>query len=206
VAFRDGSAKQKSVVAHDAKAKLGGKSCNVAAGTGLAALIRSGIGPLKLDDYGSCSRRPADAAGLYVRSIAGERAKGANGWVYKVGNKVATAGAGDPSGAFGRGRLVEGDRVTWFYCRMNVRTSSCQRTLGVNAQPQGGGIVEVTVRAYDDRGRGKLVKGAKVHASDVVATTGADGKATLQPGSGRARVWASAKRLVRSFEEAVDVR
>ena len=30
------------------------------AATPLAALVRSGVGPLSLRDYGSCSKRPAD--------------------------------------------------------------------------------------------------------------------------------------------------
>jgi hypothetical protein len=204
VVFRDGSAKQKHATARASSARVGGKRCAVAAGTALAALLRSRVGPLKLNDYGSCSRRAADAGGLYVRQIAGDRARGANGWVYKVGNKVATAGAGDPAGAFGRGRLAKGSRITWFYCRM--KASACQRTLGVKPRPQGGGALKVTVRAYDDRGRSKLVSGATVHSGDATATTGPDGSATLQLAPGRARVFATAKGRVRSFEEAVDVR
>jgi hypothetical protein len=64
----------------------------------------------------------------------------------------------------------------------------------------------VTVRGYDDRGRGKLVKGATVHAGSATATTDRHGRATLQPGAGSTTVWAGAKGLVRSFEEAVEVR
>jgi hypothetical protein len=204
VVFNNGSAKQKRVGTPSGTARVGGKRCAVAAATPLAALLKSKVGPLKLHDYGACSKKPADAAGLYVRAIAGDRAKGPNGWVYKVGNKVGTAGAADPGGAFGNGRLKSGARVTWFYCRM--KGSSCQRTLGLTAAAQGDGTVTVTVRGYDDRGRGKPVKGATVHAGDATARTAAGGKATLQLQPGEVRVWASAKGLVRSFEEPVEVR
>ena len=204
VAFRDGSAKQKTVHARAARARVGGTRCAVGAATPLAALIRSRPGKLRLRDYGACSKRSADAAGLYVASIAGERARGANGWVYKVGNRVATAGAGDPSGPFGRGRLHTGARVTWFYCRM--KGGGCQRTLGVKTKALGGGEVRATVRAYDDRGRSRLVRGATVHAGGRTARTGADGSATLDLAPGRRRVYATHKGQVRSFEEAVDVR
>jgi hypothetical protein len=204
VAFRDGSAVQRQGVAVDAvTVKVGRKRCAVGASTPLAVLIRSAVGALKLKDYGSCSKRPRDAAGLYVAAIKKDRARGANGWVYKVGNKVATAGAGDPAGPFGRGKLKPAARVTWFYCRMNVRTASCQRTLGVKILSQGAGSVTVRVSSYDDGGRGKVVRGATVHAGSATATTAADGTATLQVPSGPVAVWAQAKGMVRSFQEAL---
>jgi hypothetical protein len=205
VAFRDGSAVQRQVTANAATARVGNRRCAVAAGTAMAALVRSGVRPLRIRDYGECSRRPVDAAGLYVVSIRDERARRQNGWVYKVGNKVATAGAADPSGAFGRGRLREGQRVTWFYCRMRVRTSSCQRTLGLTASTPGGGTVHVTVRAYDDRGRSRPRAGATVHAGVATATTGSDGKVTMTLPRGRNTLWASAPGVVRSFRETIDV-
>jgi hypothetical protein len=202
--FRDGSAKQRDVVADPATARVEGRRCGVAAGTPLAALLSSGVRPIRITDYGSCSRRPANSGGLYVTAIERDRAKGRNGWVYKVGNKVGTAGAADPAGPFGRGRLVEGRRVTWFWCRMRVR--GCQRTLTIKTRTPGGGAVEVTVRDHDDFGRGRRVKGATVHAGDATATTNRDGKATLELEPGTVDVWATAKGRVRSFEEAVDVR
>jgi hypothetical protein len=172
----------------------------------LSALIRSGVGPLTLKDYGRCSRRAADAGGLYVVTIGGARARGRNGWVYKVGTRVGTAGAADPTGPFGRGRLREGQRVMWFYCRMSARTGSCQRTLGFTWDAQGGGTVRVTVRAYDDRGRSKRQAGATVHAAGPNATTGSDGTATLQLPPGPNEMWVSAPGLVRSFVEGFNVR
>ena len=204
VAFPDGKFSEANVKAGAATARVGRRRCAIGAATPLAALVRIEKTAL-LRDYGSCSRKAADAGGLYVRSIRKHRARGVNGWVYKVGNKLATAGAGDPAGPFGRGRLKSKARVTWFYCRM-TRAGSCQHTLGIKAEPLGGGSVRVTVRAYDDRGRSKPAAGALVQSGDGGATTGDDGVATLSLPPGKALVHAEANGLVRSFEEAVDVR
>ena len=105
VVFRDGDAVQRTVAAKEVRVKVGRKRCAAGDGTALAALVRSRIGRLGLRDYGSCSTRARDSAGLFVSSIRGERNRGQDGWVYKVGRRGATAGAADPSGAFGRGRL-----------------------------------------------------------------------------------------------------
>jgi hypothetical protein len=202
VVFRNGTAKQKTLTAKAARVRVAGRRCAVGAATPLAALIRSRVGALRLKDFGSCSRKPGDAAGLYVAAIGKDRAKGANGWVYKVGNKVASAGAADPAGPFGRGKIRSGTRVTWFYCRMNARTSSCQRTLGVRAISDASGVT-ATVRSYDDRGHSTLVSGATVHRGSDTATTDASGVAHLPAGFGR--VWAESPGTVRSFEEPVAV-
>jgi hypothetical protein len=194
VVFRDGSAVQKAPSTKATRVRVGRKRCRVGGSTALAALVRSHVGPLKLKDFGACSKRAGDAAGLYVAAIAKDRARGPNGWVYKVGNKVATAGAADPTGPFGRGKLRAGTRVTWFYCRMSTRTGSCQRTLALTRAGD-----SVTVRSYDDRGRGKPVPGATVHWSGGTTTADASGVAQLPAGS--TRVWAEAPGAVRSFEE-----
>ena len=202
VAFRDGGAAQKRVTARAATARLGSRRCAVGTATPLAALIRSDVGALRLRDYGSCSDRPADAAGLYVAAIRGDRARGSNGWVYKVGNRVGTAGAADPQGPFGRGRLRSGARVTWFYCRMSARTGSCQRTLRIASMTADGDRLRVTVRAHDDSGRGRPAAGVTVHAGDATATTGSSGTAELPLPAGGTPVWATKEGLVRSFREA----
>ena len=81
---------------------VGRPRCAVAAGTPLAALaaLRRAGGPaFRVRDYASCSRHAADASGLYVSArSARDRARGQDGWVYKVGNRVGTAGAADPRG------------------------------------------------------------------------------------------------------------
>ena len=203
--FRHGDAKQRLVTAAGATARVGGKGCAIGAATPLAALLRTpGLSGIRLRDYGSCSPRPADAGGLYVRRIRHDVAKGANGWVYKVGNKVGTTGAGDPSGPFGNGRLKNGARVTWLYCRM--KATGCQRTLGVKPEVLGGGQVKVTVKAYDDSGKARPGGGATVFLGATSAKADSHGVATLAAPAGEAKLHAEAKGMVRSFEEKVTVR
>ncbi len=134
VVFRDGAALQGQVGTGRTRVRVSGRRCAVGAGTALAALARSRAGRLRFKDFGACSSRPGDAAGLLVTGIGPDRNRGQRGWVYKVGNRAATAGAGDTGGPFGRGRLRRGQRVTWFYC---VRAADCQRTLA-HADPPGG--------------------------------------------------------------------
>ena len=68
-----------------------------------------------------------------MREIAGERAQGADGWVYKVGRRVGSTGAADPSGPFGTGRkLRAGQKVLWFWCVKDA-VDACQRTLEIAA-------------------------------------------------------------------------
>ena len=205
VAFESGAVVQKSVRAAATRVRVEGRRCALAEGTALASLVRARPGSIGLADYGACGSRARDSGGLYVRSIRGERARGLSGWVYKVGHGLATAGAADPAGAFGRGRLRAGQRVTWFYCRM--RSASCQRTLGLAARPaKDGGAVTVTVRGYDDDAKDVPVAGATVAAGAVRATTDAAGRATLTLPPGTHRVRATKRGLVASFHERVTVR
>jgi hypothetical protein len=158
-----------AVVARPVTVAASGRRCGVAGGTGLAALEagRRLRGPAyRLRDYGSCSLSPANSASLFVNRIGPDPNLGRNGWVYKVGRRSASTGAADPAGPFGSGRrLRAGDRVTWFYCRMGV--GSCQRTL------------ELTVRGYDDAGRGVAVAGATVRLGAATVVTGPDGAAKI---------------------------
>jgi hypothetical protein len=203
VVFKNGTAVQKHAAAARAKVKVGKKRCAVAGGTPLAALVKSRVGAIQLQDYGSCSANPADGAGLYVRRIRKDAARGVSGWVYKVGNKVAPAGAADPTGPFGSGRLKSGARVTWFYCHMG--SSGCQRTLAVKARALGGGQVRVTVRGYDDRGKSRAAAGATVHVGSATAKADSHGGATLTASPGVRKVYAQHKGLVRSFTERIAV-
>lgn len=171
----------KAVRAPATRVAASGRRCAVGAGTPLAALVaRLRGGPaIGLRDQGSCSRRPADAAALYVFRIGPDGERGAGGWVYKVGHRLATAGAADVAGPFGTGRrLRDGDRLLWFWCRSAAR---CQRTLDVAAPARvaPGGRLTVAVRGYDDQGRGVPVTGATVLLGGARATTGAGGRATL---------------------------
>ena len=182
VVFRDGDAVARTVAAKQVPVRVGGRRCAAGEGTALAALARSKVGRLGLRDFGSCSSRARDSAGLFVQSIAGERNRGQNGWVYKVGRRAATAGAADPSGPFGRG----------------------QRTLALTARA-GPGAVDVTVRGYDDEGGGVPIEGATVRAGAVSAFTAADGRARLALPAGGHRLVAEKDGLVRSFAERVAV-
>jgi hypothetical protein len=201
VVFRSGDTVTKTVRARVVLVRVGRRRCAAGDGTALAALVRSRPGRLRLRDFGSCSRRPRDGTGLFVAAIGSDRARGQSGWVYKVGRRAATAGAADPSGPFGRGRLRAGQRVTWFYC---LRAGDCQRTLAVRARAEPGGIA-ATVRGYDDDGRGVPVDGATVRAGGASASTGPDGSVHLAVPTGSYRVVATKAGLVRSFAERVEV-
>jgi hypothetical protein len=201
VVFRSGEAVQRMASTREATVAVAGKRCAVGDGTALAALVRSRVGRLRLRDFGACSMRPRDSAGLLVTGIRSDRNRGQRGWVYKVGRRAATAGAGDTGGPFGRGRLRAGQRVTWFYC---VRAADCQRTLGVTTTPIAGGVV-ATVRGYDDAGDGVTIEGATVTAAGVTGLTAADGRVQMALPPGTHRLVARKDGLVRSFTERVEV-
>ena len=201
VVFRDGHALAKRVSTAATTVRVAGRRCAVGNGTALAALARSHVGRLRLRDFGVCSSRPADAGALLVTGIGADRNSGQRGWVYKVGRRAATAGAGDPAGPFGRGRLRSRQRVTWFYC---LRAADCQRTLEVRAKPMAGGVV-ATVRGYDDTGDGVPIEGARVSAGAVTGLTASDGRVQLALPPGPHRLVARKDGLVRSFKELVEV-
>lgn len=194
---------EKSVRASSTRVRVEGRRCAVAEGTALASLLRARPGRVGLADYGSCSSEARDGGGLYVRAIRGQRARGLSGWVYKVGDALATAGAGDPAGPFGRGRLRRWQRVTWFYCRM--RNASCQRTLRVRLLTLDGTLT-ATVRGYDDDGRSVLVPGATVTAGEAEAVTDSRGRAEFPTEARETYVVRARKEgLVPSFREVVVV-
>jgi hypothetical protein len=184
VFFPGGKLVSGKVLAKRTSVRIGRRSCAVAAATPLAALLRSRPGKLGFHDYGACSGRPADSSGLFVKAIRKHRNKGRDGWVYKLRRKLATAGAADPAGPFGNGRLRNGEQVVWFYCRQ-FESGSCQRSLELEVTAGIAGAVAVKVVGYDDAGEGIAVAGAKVFADGAgVAVTGSDGIArfTLTPG------------------------
>ena len=201
VVFRDGHGVAKRVSTGATSVRVGNRRCGVGARTALAALVRSHVGRLRFKDFGACSSRPADSAGLLVTGIGPDRNRGQRGWVYKVGRRAATAGAGDTGGPFGNGRLRAGRRIVWFYC---VRAADCQRTLELRVRPAAGGVL-ATVRGYDDAGDGVPVEGASVGASGVTGLTGGDGRVQLALPAGTHRVVARKDGLVRSFTERVEV-
>ena len=204
VVFKDGHARTSNPSMAATTAKVGKRRCAVPGATPLAALVRSGVGALSIKDYGSCSKRAADAASLFVAGIGSDRNRGSDGWVYKAGNVLGTAGAADPGGPLGRGRIRAGSRVTWFWCHVTSRDNGCPHTLAVAASAEPGGLL-VRVRAYDDRGKGKPAAGATVKAGSASATTGSDGVAHLALAPGHYSVVAEQPTRVRSFAVAAEV-
>jgi hypothetical protein len=182
------------------KVKVGGRSCRVGARTPLSVLAATRL-KLGIRDYGRCGRRPRDAVGLYVTKVAGERERGRGGWVYKIGRRAPSIGAADVSR-----RLRGGDRVLWFWCEQDD-TGGCQRTL--ETQPDRtaalpGETLRVTVRGYDDQGRGVAVEGATVRLGSATAVSGPDGVAVLTVVDG-GRLEAEKDGLVRAFPREVTV-
>jgi hypothetical protein len=177
---------------------VGRRRCAIAEATPLAALaaVRRGHGPdFRLRDYGRCSRRPVESGSLFVTQVGADRNRRADGWVYKVGRRVPSLGAADPSGR----RLRAGDRLTWFYCRAQS-SGGCQRTLEVAPLSGAGQPLRVLVRGYDDNGRAVAVAGATVSAGAQTAVTGSDGTASF-PAVGAATRSVQAQRagMVPSF-------
>jgi len=188
-------------------AVVGGKRCSIGRATPLSVLKGTGVS-FRLRDYGACSRRARDAGSLYVTRIGPDRESGRDGWVYKVGHRSGSAGAADPSGSFGTGRrLRAGQRVLWFWC-VKDPADECQRTLATSSARTvaPGAPLAVTVRGYDESGRGVVVAGATVRLGGATAVSGADGIATVTaPAAGRYRVRATKPGMVVSFGERVVV-
>jgi hypothetical protein len=190
----------------DRTVPVGAKRCATGARTPLSALAAAKL-PLAFIDYGDCSRQPAESASLYVRAVAGERAAGSDGWVYKVGHRVGTTGAADPSGPFGDGRrLRTGQKVLWFWCVTDA-AGSCQRTLAVTA-PRAvapGATFQARVRGYDEDGRGVPVAGVEVAPGSVTDTDGL-AAVTAPATAGTLTLRAARTGLVPAFPRRVTVR
>jgi hypothetical protein len=189
---------------------IGGRRCTVGGGTPLAALLAAPRRGVRIRDYGHCSLRDSrDSSSLFVYEIAGERNRGRDGWVYKVGRRAGTSGAADMSGPFGNRRLRAFEHVLWFWCHMGA--SGCQRSLDVSPAKHvvsPGESLRVTVRGYDDAGRGRTIGGATVTLGSVQATTDAHGTASLTAPTTAGSYFVSAARsgLVPSFFDKVSVR
>jgi hypothetical protein len=202
-----------TVAAAPTAVQVGGKSCSVDGATPLAALaaIRRAGGPgFALRDYGRCGSSPVNSGELFVYSLGGESNSGQNGWEYKVDDISGSTGAGDPSGSRGNGRrLTSGERVLWFWCE--ATSGGCERTLEVFTSAgslSAGHTLTVTVKGYDNEGRGVPVAGAIVTVGSDFASTAANGRASLILPSSRGSYQLSATRhgMVPSFPETVVVR
>lgn len=199
----------KSVTLKKRTIKVGHRRCRVGAATPLSVLAATHLA-LRFRDYGHCGKRPQDASAVYVTSVAGRREHGNGGWVYKVGRRAGTTAAGDLSGPFGTGRRIHGgQRITWFWCELQP-SGSCQRTLEIRPERstvQPGEALRVTVRGYNDQGKGVLVSGAAVRLGSATATTGVGGIATLQAPDTPGTLKLQAKRagMLRAFPREVKI-
>jgi hypothetical protein len=183
--------------------KVAGRRCRLGAATPLSVLAATKLA-LGLRDYGRCGKRPRDAAGLYVTRVKREREKGRGGWVYKIGRRTPSLGAADLTR-----KLRDGQRVTWFWC-VQEDSGGCQRTL--EARPDRttaapGETLTVSVRGYDDQGRGIAVEGATVTLGSATAVTDAAGAAvlTVPAEPGEHALEATRDGLVRAFPVEVTV-
>ncbi len=142
---------------------------------------------------------------LYVFQVRGWRERGAGGWVYKVGTRGGTASASDPSGPFGSGRIRSGAEVVWFWCRRALR---CQRSLKVTGERRvrRGGRIRFRVRGYDDFGRSRVIRNARVTVGRARARTNRRGLVTIRfVRRGLFRLRASKRGLVPAFPIGVRV-
>ena len=200
----------RTVTARAVTVAASGKRCGVAAGTPLAALAgarRAGAPSFSVRDFGgSCTRAARNSAQLFVTRIGGDRNRGQGGWTYKVGTRAGSAGAANPAGPFGNGRLRSGAHVTWFWCR---RGGACQRTLSVASRGRvgHGGRLRVVVRGYDDFGHARRIRGARVRLGGRSAVTGPHGVAHVRAPrrTGRVRLTATKRGLVRAFDRRIRV-
>jgi hypothetical protein len=183
-----------TVPARATRVKVGAARCAVAANTPLAAL--AALHPsFTMRDYGCGS------GSFFVERIGRERATGIDGWVYKVGRRAPGISGGSP-------RVRSGARVLWFWCRTG--SGGCQRTLEVTASPARvapGAPLSLTVRGYDDRGRGVAIGGARVRFAGTELRADANGRVqtTAPAAMGRYRVSAELAPLVPSFPLSVVV-
>jgi hypothetical protein len=197
------------------RAMVVGPSGNVVAGVKSVRLdgfryrrcrIRAGLPLGALRGLGVSWRARGGCESLYVFQIGRFRARGQRGWVYKVGTRGGSAAASDPSGPFGSGRIRSGAEVVWFWCRRALR---CQRSLKVTGERRVrlGRTLRVRVRGYDDFGRSRVVRGARVTVGRARVRTNHRGLATIRMvRRGLFRLRARKRGLVQAFPIGIRVR
>jgi hypothetical protein len=201
----------RSVRSRPALITASGRRCRVPGSSPLAALVarlrRERI-RLHARDYGRCSRRSANGSGqLFIDRISDDRNRGGDGWFYKLGDRAPTSGAADLAG-IGR-PLRSGDRVLWFYCVFDAHAKSCQRSLRIDA-PRAtlpSALLPVTVRAFDNEGRGSRAGGVTVTLGGESAVTDLNGAVAIRaPGlPGKAMLAAGLPGALPAFPVQVDV-
>jgi hypothetical protein len=183
-------ASAQTVRARSVVVRAGKRRCLVASATPLAALAQAlrGGAHYRVRDFGHCARRTSAGSGqLFVRQIGRDANRRGDGWFYKVGGRAGTAGAADPAGPLGRGRLSAGTQLLWFYCRWDAAAHSCQRTLALETTgtPAAGAPLGVRVTGSDNEGHVRPVAGATVTIGATRAITDGDGRCVVTvPGRG----------------------
>jgi hypothetical protein len=164
--------------------------------------LGAGLPIAVLRELGKPFRAKGSCDALYVSQVGRDRARGAQGWVYKVGRRLPGRSASNPGE-----RVRSGAHVTWFWCR---RAGNCQRTLSTSVRSRRG-LVRVRVTGYDDFGRGRRIRGATVTVRrpgrTFRARTGRGGVATFNTRRGiRIRIGAAKRGLIPAYSRTVRVR
>jgi len=125
--------------------------------------------------------------GSYLKKINNEEAKGMTGWLYLVNYSSPSVGAADY-------RLQEGDFVLWYYGDFNWRPIKLTLSAGKIGSDQS---AVATVEVFDDDLWFPLAN-AVVYFGAEIATTGSDGRATVNLADGFYKVYAQKQGFVRS--------
>lgn len=148
-----------------------GKSVSIQGNTAMGLLARASkstrtLRPLLISD--------AFEFGLALCGIGSSVASGEGSWYVKINHKALSVG-GDQA------KIKRGDEVLWSLAPSFPYPNELALTAPRNVKA--GKAFTVRVFAYDEKGRRKPVKGAKV--SGAKARTGADGRTTVKLGKPR---------------------
>ena len=184
-AARGGAGQAARALGAGRRAPLRGRAGDAAVGAGGHAAARCGCATTA-----PAAARPPTPARSTCAQVGPDRARGPRGWVYKVGNRAGTTGAADPCRPV-RHRAAAARRPA---AVVLVRAEP-RRGLPAHARRAARGRppsrpvapLRVTVRGYDDNGRGVPVAGALVRLGGAQALTGADGVATVTVPAARGR-------------------
>ena len=152
------------------RVKVGGRRCTVAGATPLGVLAGTSLA-LRVRDYGSCGRR-AGRRRAAVRDAHRRRAQPRPG---RLGLQGRPQGRPRP----GRATAPAGACAAATGCCGSTAARSAPAAASARSRPRPTGPprrrarrVRVTVRGYDDQGRGVAVPGATVRLGSATATTG----------------------------------
>lgn len=149
-----------------------------------------GLAPLGVSDKFSF--------GLLVCGIGDFLSSDAAFWLYKLNHVAPDVGADQQ-------KIKAGDEVLWYFSDTAKGLNTGDElalAAPVRAKP---GEVEVKVSAYDGKGKAKPADGALVSVGKITATTGPDGKASIELAEGVSTLRATRKGDVASEELSVCV-